>query len=162
QLERPSPVGDVSLAIPAAVRDHLMAGGTDPEHRQATVAFLLVSGVDEAVAAAGQASVGMALHELVTDVQRAAAAHGVSFLATPAVLSRSKACFATTALTPFTVKGKSQPVQSYIVGPLLSERRPDRGHRELGLIGRATELAVLVAAAEASRHGGGGVVHVTG
>src|SRR5205807_2664480 len=152
--------------VPPAVRDHLLAGGTDPEHRQATVAFVLVSGVDDAVGATGAEAVAAAFDELIRDTQRAAAAHGVSFLGTDIAADGAKIILAAgvraTALTPFRVKGKAQPVQSHIVGPLLTERRIDRARRIVGLRGRRDEVAVLVEAAGDARRGHGRIVQLVG
>lgn len=82
-------------------------------------------------------------------------------IATNPVLEHSATEFATTALEPFTVKGKSRPVYAAEVGAVVRERRLPTG--ELGpLVGRADETATLLKALEASRSGVGRVVEVVG
>ena len=68
--------------MPTAIRAHLLSGGEDPEHRQATVAFLHFDGTDELLEREGPEYVADALDELVADVQRAADEHEVTFLGT--------------------------------------------------------------------------------
>ena len=53
----------------------------------------------------------------------AAAEIGEIFAATD-VLERSRSRFATRALEPFTVKGKSRPVEAFVVGPVIEETVP--------------------------------------
>lgn len=71
---------DLAGFVPTAIRAHLLSGGEDPEHRQATVAFLHFDGTDELLEHEGPEYVAAALDELVTDVQRAADEHEVTFL----------------------------------------------------------------------------------
>jgi len=68
--------------IPVALREHLLEGGVDSEHRNATVAFLHFDGTDDLLAAGDPEVVAEALHELVSDVQGAADEVGVTFLGT--------------------------------------------------------------------------------
>jgi class 3 adenylate cyclase/tetratricopeptide (TPR) repeat protein len=77
-------VRDVDLAgfVPTAIRSHLLSGGEDPEHRQATVAFLHFDGTDELLERRGPQYVADALAELVADAQAAADEHLVTFLGT--------------------------------------------------------------------------------
>jgi class 3 adenylate cyclase/tetratricopeptide (TPR) repeat protein len=77
-------IRDVDLAgfVPTAIRAHLLSGGEDPEHRQATVAFLHFDGTDGLLEREGPESVADALRELVVDAQAAADEHGVTFLGT--------------------------------------------------------------------------------
>jgi class 3 adenylate cyclase/tetratricopeptide (TPR) repeat protein len=97
RLLRRSPAGDVATpvqpeypldangllrCVPLALRDHVLSGASDAEHRQATVAFLRFDGTDELTRAQGAAAVGEALDELVRDVQRQVDASGLCFLAT--------------------------------------------------------------------------------
>jgi class 3 adenylate cyclase/tetratricopeptide (TPR) repeat protein len=248
---RPEAEIDAWQAIPLAVREHLIAGGRDPEHRQAAIAFVLFGDVDASVAPAQSESPADMMQELIAHVQRSAEEYGVSFLGTdiaanggkiiiaagvptstgdheermllalrrivefdgplplrigvnqghvfagdvgpryrrtytvmgdtvnlaarlmaaarpgqilgsPSVLSRSNACFQTTALEPFMVKGKSQPVLSYAIGPLLSERRLPKRGRELRLFGRVGETAMLLDAADAARRGEGRFIQLIG
>ena len=58
--------------------------------------------------------------------------------ATPGILDRSRPIFATRALEPFSVKGKSQPVQAYAVDDETGTR--ETAHQQGPFIGRRTEL----------------------
>jgi predicted ATPase/class 3 adenylate cyclase len=69
-------------ALPLALRQHLTSTGRDAEHRRVTVAFLKFRGIDALLASEGEAAVGAALDAMVTGVQSAADAHGVTFLGT--------------------------------------------------------------------------------
>jgi predicted ATPase/class 3 adenylate cyclase len=73
---------DVTLCIPTALRDHLLSGFAEPEHRTATVAFVHFDGVDDRVMSRGADVVAAELHELVCCVQAAAETNGVTFLGT--------------------------------------------------------------------------------
>ena len=73
---------DVRLCIPTALRDHLLSGFAEPEHRTVTVAFVHFDGVDERVMSRGADVVAAELHELVSCVQAAAETNGVTFLGT--------------------------------------------------------------------------------
>jgi class 3 adenylate cyclase len=64
---------DLLACIPEELRAHLVAERVESEHRQATVAFVRFSGVEEVLDAD-------AVEEVVDAVQEAAAAHGVCFL----------------------------------------------------------------------------------
>ena len=67
---------DLSRCIPVAIRDHLLSGAVDPEHRQVTVAFIHFDGVDEMVRTRGAQAVAEDLHVLVCSVQAAADRRG--------------------------------------------------------------------------------------
>lgn len=71
---------DVGQLLGGAVRDRLVAGIGDGEHRQAVIAFLRFRGSDELLAAEGPAALAEALEELATTIQEAAATYGVSWL----------------------------------------------------------------------------------
>jgi class 3 adenylate cyclase/tetratricopeptide (TPR) repeat protein len=73
---------DISTGIPVALREHLLSGATDAEHRKATVAFVHFDGVDDLVENRGVDVVAAGLDELITCAQRAAQETGVSFLGT--------------------------------------------------------------------------------
>jgi class 3 adenylate cyclase len=73
---------DLALAVPAGLRDFLRAGGDDPEHRIATVAFVHFDGVDALVERDGPESLAAALDELLDDAAAAALEHDVTFLGT--------------------------------------------------------------------------------
>jgi class 3 adenylate cyclase/predicted ATPase len=80
--ESGSGIDDVLECIPVALREHLLAGVPEPEHRPVTIAFVHFEGVDELVTREGPSALGAALEELVRLIQRAADAHGVTFLGT--------------------------------------------------------------------------------
>src|SRR5262245_34212652 len=82
QLEVPIASVDVAGCIPLALREHLLSGFTDPEHRIATVAFVHFDGVDAMTDEQGPDVVAKGLHELVSVAQRAVEEHGVTFLGT--------------------------------------------------------------------------------
>jgi class 3 adenylate cyclase/tetratricopeptide (TPR) repeat protein len=73
---------DISTGIPVALREHLLSGATDPEHRNATVAFVHFDGVDDLVSTRGADVLANGLHELISCIQRATADNGVTFLGT--------------------------------------------------------------------------------
>lgn len=87
----------------------------------------------------------------------AAAAPG-DVLATAPVLDRAATQFATEALEPFLVKGKSEPVQAYRVGAATGQKAVTAG--SLPFRGRDKELTVLLHAAEWAADGRGGVALV--
>jgi len=73
---------DLGACVPPPIRRHLEAGNAEPEHRQASVAFVHFGGVDDLLAEQGPDALADALDELVTTAQRVADEHGVSFLET--------------------------------------------------------------------------------
>ena len=83
-------------------------------------------------------------------------------ITTDAVLRPSHARFTTTALEPFYVKGKSQPIEAFVVGPRAAT--PARATRisAAPLVGREQELGVLTAALESARREQGRVVEIIG
>jgi class 3 adenylate cyclase/tetratricopeptide (TPR) repeat protein len=69
----------VAAALPTAVREHLLGGGSAPEHRLVTIAFVRFAGTDARIARdAGAAA--RDLEELVGCVQDAAETYGVALL----------------------------------------------------------------------------------
>lgn len=80
--ETPLEVVDLLSCIPMALREDLLSDQVDPEHRQVTVAFIHFDGIDRLVAEEGAEYVAYGLDQLVTEVQRAADKHGVTFLGT--------------------------------------------------------------------------------
>ena len=66
--------------VPRPICEHISAGVAEPEHRQAAVAFLRMSGLDQLVRAEGVTAAARAVGEVVDAVQRAAAEHDVCFL----------------------------------------------------------------------------------
>ena len=243
------PAFDAAAFLPTSLRNHLAAGGGEPEHRQATVAFIHFDGTDNLYEEEGPAAVADALDELVSAVQRAADERDVTFLGTdvdrdggklilvagaprsvardedrllavlhgianggqrlkiragahrgsvfagnigpfyrrtytvmgdtvnlaarlmaraepgqvittPAVLDRSTTPWSTTALPPFTVKGKRHPIEAYVLGA--ARRRVAAGASSLPLVGRDNEIAVFDAQLEAVRLGAGRFVQIVG
>jgi class 3 adenylate cyclase/tetratricopeptide (TPR) repeat protein len=82
QVEVPISSIDVAGCVPLALREHLLSGFTEPEHRTATVAFVHFDGVDKLTHERGPGVVADGLHELVSVAQREAEEHGVTFLGT--------------------------------------------------------------------------------
>jgi class 3 adenylate cyclase/tetratricopeptide (TPR) repeat protein len=80
-------------------------------------------------------------------------------LATRAVLERVRHPFATEPLPPFTVKGKSQPVEGALVGA--PERWEPRGGA-VELVGRERERRAIADAFAAAQAGRGGTVELSG
>jgi class 3 adenylate cyclase/tetratricopeptide (TPR) repeat protein len=73
---------DIAEGIPVTLREHLLSGAAEAEHRTATVAFVHFDGTDELVETRGVDVVAAGLHELIVCVQRAAQDNGVTFLGT--------------------------------------------------------------------------------
>jgi class 3 adenylate cyclase/tetratricopeptide (TPR) repeat protein len=73
---------DLGRVLPVAIREHLLAQPGDAEHRTVTVAFVQFSGTDALLEQQGPAALAEALDEVIANVQRAAAAHGVTFFET--------------------------------------------------------------------------------
>lgn len=86
-----------------------------------------------------------------------AAAPPSEVYAAPAALDRSRTLFATNALEPFYVKGKSQPVQAYAVGVETGTRRDESRH-VLPFRGRDLEIDAIKASID--RVAAGERVHV--
>lgn len=77
----PSASAGVAEAVPVALRDHLLDGAAESEHRHVSIAFVHFDNVDAVVAEQGPEALAAALDALVGDVQDAADEHGVTFLA---------------------------------------------------------------------------------
>ena len=80
-------------------------------------------------------------------------------------LSRGGASFEATELEPLTLKGKSEPVQAFVLGELLAEpARPEAGPVEdaLPFVDRERERAVLAASVAPVRMGFGTLVELVG
>ncbi|MFN2589510.1 MAG: tetratricopeptide repeat protein, partial [Actinomycetota bacterium] len=73
---------DLSVAVPVSLREHLLAEGHEPEHRQVTVAFVQFDGTDGLLDHDGPGAVARAVGDLVSAAEVAADRQGVSFLAT--------------------------------------------------------------------------------
>ncbi len=87
-----------------------------------------------------------------------AAARPGDVYATATILDQAGTLFAIDALEPFSVKGKSEPVQAYRVGPALGSRSQSIG--SLPFLGRDKELATLGEALAAAVTEGGRAVLV--
>ena len=73
---------ELGAYLPAAIRSHVLAGSSDPEHRIVCIAFCHFDGTDDLMRTDGPEAVAEALHELVTVVQREADRAGITFLGT--------------------------------------------------------------------------------
>jgi class 3 adenylate cyclase/tetratricopeptide (TPR) repeat protein len=82
-------------------------------------------------------------------------------IATPAVLERSRTVFGTTALAPFQVKGKTEPIAASVVGAIV-RGRAQSAKVDMPLVGRDIELAILLEAAAKAACGEGRVVELVG
>jgi class 3 adenylate cyclase/tetratricopeptide (TPR) repeat protein len=71
---------DMVPCIPTAIREHVLAGLHEPEHKRVTVAFIHFDETDGLIERAGENACAEALDVLVSDVQRAADKNGVCFL----------------------------------------------------------------------------------
>ncbi len=74
--------GQLLAGIPVALREHVLSSDADSEHRRVTVAFIGYHGVDDLLAREGAEVVCDHLEWLVSSVQAACEAHGVTFLGT--------------------------------------------------------------------------------
>jgi class 3 adenylate cyclase/tetratricopeptide (TPR) repeat protein len=82
--------GRPSLSLPAALRDYLLAAPVESEHRQVAVAFVEFGGVDELLAADGEATVAADLDLLLTSIEETCASHGVTFWETDIAVDGGK------------------------------------------------------------------------
>jgi class 3 adenylate cyclase/tetratricopeptide (TPR) repeat protein len=82
--------------------------------------------------------------------------------ATDGLLRCSRTKFATTAVPPFLVKGKLNPVDALAVRSALRAAPPGSSAKRLPLIGRERELAVLTKAIAAALAGEGNLVELVG
>ena len=89
-----------------------------------------------------------------------ARAEAGQILSTEIVLERSRTTFAATPIEPFQVKGKADPLEASIVGPIVG-RRGERS-AETPFVGRDAELAALTSVVDEVRHGNGWIVEIGG
>ena len=68
--------------MPPGLRDHLLAGSGEPEHRTIAVAFVQFSGTDALLERSGPEALATALDLVIRNVQEATATHGVTFFET--------------------------------------------------------------------------------
>jgi len=73
---------DLVDGIPVALRDLLLHGYGEPEHRRVTIGFIHYDGIDELIETEPDERVADALGALVSAAQTACDDHGVTFLAT--------------------------------------------------------------------------------
>ena len=78
------------------------------------------------------------------------------------VLAQSDTLFETTELEPLVLKGKSEPMRAWSVGPAIGSRTRDTSLQRLPLIGRSAELATVRKALGAARTGPGRIVEIVG
>lgn len=82
--------------------------------------------------------------------------------ATEGVLARSQTKFELSRLEPFMVKGKSQPIEAWEVGPLARPGASNGGNKRVPLIGRDTEYAMLRDALLQAGQGKGSLIELIG
>jgi class 3 adenylate cyclase/tetratricopeptide (TPR) repeat protein len=85
-----------------------------------------------------------------------------SVYATADVLDHSNTVFETTELAPLAVRGKVKPVPAWAVGRAKGSRSRHVTIKQLPLIGRDAELAVLRDALAAARAGNGRLIEIVG
>ena len=73
---------DISPALCASLREYILDGGAEYEHRHAAIGFLKFTGVDRLLADEGPAAVAAAADHVIAALQSACSRHGVFFLAT--------------------------------------------------------------------------------
>ncbi|HTG46532.1 MAG TPA: adenylate/guanylate cyclase domain-containing protein, partial [Actinomycetota bacterium] len=79
----PDPTGiDLASFVPLAVRDYLLSGAADPEHRRITAAFVEFGGTDDLLEREGPRATAEAIDACLRTVQQAAARHEVGFFET--------------------------------------------------------------------------------
>jgi tetratricopeptide (TPR) repeat protein len=72
---------DIGRALCPIMREYILGGGQESEHRAATIAFIKFSGVDRLLAEQGVPAVQEALEHAIGGIQAAAAQHAIAFLA---------------------------------------------------------------------------------
>jgi class 3 adenylate cyclase/tetratricopeptide (TPR) repeat protein len=80
--ERSVGITGAAGVLPPPIRDHVLSGRIEPEHRLITVAFVQFSGTDAMLESEGPLALADALDHVVRNVQRACAAHDVTFFET--------------------------------------------------------------------------------
>src|SRR5439155_1027519 len=73
---------DLTRCLPVGIRDHLLSGSAEPEHRHVSVAFIEFRGADDCLREKGPDALADALDRCIKDVQEACARHGVTFFET--------------------------------------------------------------------------------
>ena len=79
----PDADGDVfASCLPLRIREHLLSGNEEAEHRSVAVAFVEVRGTDQLLAKEGAPALATALDDTMRKIQHACAGMGVTFLET--------------------------------------------------------------------------------
>ena len=73
---------NLAACLPMGIREYLLHGSPEPEHRYISVAFIEFSGTDAILAQSGPAAVADAVDECISNVQQAANRYGVTFFLT--------------------------------------------------------------------------------
>jgi class 3 adenylate cyclase/tetratricopeptide (TPR) repeat protein len=73
---------DLAHCLPDGIREHLISGSGEAEHRHVSVAFIEFRGADDYLRERGPAALAAALDRCIKDVQEACARHGVTFFET--------------------------------------------------------------------------------
>ncbi len=81
---------------------------------------------------------------------------------TEGVLARSQTKFELSRLEPFMVKGKSQPIEAWEVGPLARPGASNGGSKRVPLIGRDAEYAMLRDSLVQAGRGKGSLIELVG
>ena len=81
-VDHVGPGSDLAGCVPTAIVDALLGTSHEPEHRRVVVAFVHFDGIDAMLSGAGPGVAVEYIDRLVTDVQEAADAQGVTFLGT--------------------------------------------------------------------------------
>jgi class 3 adenylate cyclase/tetratricopeptide (TPR) repeat protein len=82
RLAAPRAVVDLEAGVPSQLRSYLTGSLHEGEHRLATVGFIQCRRVDDFLAEAGPGGVAAALDRVITVVDEACTAHGVTFVST--------------------------------------------------------------------------------
>ncbi|HVE63126.1 MAG TPA: adenylate/guanylate cyclase domain-containing protein, partial [Mycobacteriales bacterium] len=90
ELAAPALPVDLTPCLPVALREHLLSGAVEPEHRSVTVAFLQFTGTDQLIADLGVAATAAEIERLVRDTQAAVDRHGVTLLGSDIDLNGGK------------------------------------------------------------------------
>lgn len=135
----PAVTGDLLPAIPTAIRDHVLSGLDEAEHRRVVVAFLHYEGVDRLIEERGPEDVAERLHRLASSAQEAAERHRVAFLGSDVDADGGKIILVAGAprATPRDEEGMLLAVREVVEGdpPLPIRVGVNRGHVFAGDIG---------------------------
>jgi class 3 adenylate cyclase/tetratricopeptide (TPR) repeat protein len=73
---------DAGMALCRNLREHVLGRGLESEHRHVAIGFMKFTGVDRLLREQGAGATQIALEHVITTLQSAAAANGVTYLAT--------------------------------------------------------------------------------